>query len=227
MPQVKLTVAEKCKRFRRDIINFEEKDISFRVKLSLVFCMLAIDITYTFFIIMFLKRLYGQVAFQKKVFSVWQLVTDIMKKPNFYDAVKISAKKSVWQSLFAGCLLAPIWEEYAFRIYWFTKTGRKRLKEKLTLHPAHLDIIGILPYIGTMLFTSIIFGLVHGGALNIVLQGVGGFFLAYTYLRNGHSAWSAILQHSLFNFTLILLSNSGLWIDGMAAVNLPMFWVTL
>jgi len=140
--------------------------------------------------------------------------------------MKISAKKNLFQSLFSGCLVAPLWEEYAFRIHWFIKNRRKRLKEKLTFWPEHLSIIGILPYIGTMLITSIIFGFVHGSALNILLQGVGGFFLAYTYLRNGHCAWSAILQHSLFNFTLILLSNSGLWIDGIAASNLPMLWVT-
>ena len=226
MLQAKLTLAQRCKRFGRDIINFEEKDISFRVKLSLVFCMLALDFTYTFFMIMLLQRIYGRVAFQNKIFGLWQLLTDIAQKPNFYNAMQISAKKSVWQSLFGGCLVAPLWEEYAFRIHWFTKNRRKRLKECLTLPEGHLDIIGVLPYIGTMLITSIIFGLVHGSALNILLQGVGGFLLAYTYLRNGHSAWSAILQHSLFNFTVILLSNSGLWIDGMAAVNLPMFWVT-
>lgn len=225
MIKAKLTLGERCKRFCRDISNFEEKDISFRIKLSLVFCMLALDFTYTFFMIMFLQRLYGRVAFQNKIFTFWQFVTDIIKKPNFYGAVQISAKKSVWQSLFAGCVLAPPWEEYASRIFWFARIRRERLKEKLTLQSEQLSVIGVLPYIGTMFITSIIFGLAHGGALNILLQGVGGFFLAYTYLRNGHCAWSAILQHSLYNFTLIMLSNSGLWIDGMAAANLPMFWM--
>lgn len=226
MPQAKLTLTERCKKFGRDVINFEEKDISFRVKLSLIFCMLAIDFTYTVFMIMFLRRVYGRTVFQNKIFSLWQLFSDIARKPNFYDTVKISAKKNLFQSLFSGCLLAPFWEEYAARIHWFVKTRRKRLKEKLTLYKEHLAIIGVLPYIGTILITSILFGLAHGSAINILLQGVGGFFLAYTYLRNGHSAWSAILQHSLWNFIAIMLYNSGLWMDGMATVNLPMLWIT-
>jgi hypothetical protein len=51
----------------------------------------------------------------------------------------------------------------------------------------------------------VLFAWVHGSTTNILIQGVGGFFFGWVYIKNGYSYWSAILAHALYNFTVMLI----------------------
>lgn len=86
-------------------------------------------------------------------------------------------------------IMAPLIEEILFRhapLQYIKATDKKKL---------------LIP---TMLFTSVVFGLVHqGGAWSVPIQGVGGFLIACVYVKNGYSYWSAVATHCLWNLSLV------------------------
>lgn len=94
--------------------------------------------------------------------------------------------------IFFTVIMAPIAEEIIFRHLPF--------KVIQTLNPK--DRANLL--IPTVLFTSVVFGLMHQGLPSVLIQGVGGFFLACVYIKNGYSLWSSILMHALWNGGLVL-----------------------
>lgn len=85
------------------------------------------------------------------------------------------------------CVFAPIWEEIYFRYVPF-KLAKVIDAEKLR--------------VPTILFTSIWFGLEHGGPLNILIQGVFGIFLANMYLKHGLKG--SISLHFLYNLIILI-----------------------
>lgn len=97
-----------------------------------------------------------------------------------------------WVNIFYYLFIPPIFEEILFR------------KFPLDIIKSTKKYDLLLP---TMLFTSTVFGLVHGDASNILIQGVGGFILACLYVKNGFSWWSSALLHFLWNFGLMYLIN--------------------
>jgi len=101
--------------------------------------------------------------------------------------------KSLGASLFYACVLAALWEEAAFR-GWVIETCKRLFQG---------DRRALLYWV---LLASILFGILHGGVVNIIFQGVGGLMLSYIYLKNGSCIWSAIIMHSLYNLVLILTS---------------------
>lgn len=116
-----------------------------------------------------------------------------------YGAIKVYSKLFGWDysnsyrdkslTMFVmACVVAPLWEELAFRHLPLT------MAKKLKLDPMHV-----------LMMSSIIFGWGHGGPTGIMLQGVGGFILGYVYLKNGYSYWSSVFMHFLWNYIVIFV----------------------
>jgi len=88
-----------------------------------------------------------------------------------------------------SCVVAPLWEEAAYR------HGPLKLAKQLKLNP----------YLVLML-SCFLFGWGHGnGSVSILIQGVGGFIIGLVYLENKYSYLSAITLHFLWNLTVIFL----------------------
>jgi|SRR5690606_37319882 len=117
------------------------------------------------------------------LFSWWIWVIDGFLK------YLLTAQMYPKAEFFFSCVLAPLWEEVVFRV--------------IPIHLAYkLGEDAVLPII---IFTSIIFGLGHGGPANILIQGVFGFILSLLYIKNNYSYWSVVLLHSMWNATCIYL----------------------
>lgn len=87
------------------------------------------------------------------------------------------------------CLAAPIGEEIVFRhgpLRMVKAIGKKEL------------------YWPVILFTSIVFGWVHSGEFNILIQGAIGLCASIIYLKNNFSLFSAIVFHMLWNLICLL-----------------------
>jgi membrane protease YdiL (CAAX protease family) len=85
-----------------------------------------------------------------------------------------------------ACIIAPLTEEGIFR--WAPLTLLKP-------HP-HL----MWPVI---VIVSALFGYLHGGFSNIIIQGVFGVVFSWVYINNGYSYWSSVVLHSLWNITVL------------------------
>ncbi len=93
-----------------------------------------------------------------------------------------------------ACIIAPLWEEAAFRHAPLQLA--KSFKEKL-------DIDLVIPIV---ILSSMIFGWGHGNqAVSIIIQGVGGFVLSAVYIKTKYSYWSSVFTHFLWNFSLLFL----------------------
>lgn len=89
---------------------------------------------------------------------------------------------------FYACIMAPLGEEILFR-YFPIQAVKATKKEEL--------------YIPVIMMTSVVFGLMHGGPQNILIQGVTGFILSVLYIKNNYSLLSIMLLHALWNLTLL------------------------
>lgn len=90
---------------------------------------------------------------------------------------------------FFGCIIAPLIEEILFR-HLPLQVIRATKKEEL-----------LVP---TILFTSVVFGLMHEGAASIPIQGVFGLIASIVYLKNGYSYISSVALHAIWNTSLLL-----------------------
>lgn len=94
-------------------------------------------------------------------------------------------------------VLAPLIEEHLFRclplvfLLWIP-LAQGRSRNRLVLE-------GVL-------FSSVLFGLMHGSPWNVALQGVLGVVLCWVYLKNNLSRWSPIIVHSLYNIVAIMFT---------------------
>ena len=94
------------------------------------------------------------------------------------------SKIALLSEFFFAVILAPLWEELAFR--HAPALIAKALGEKL-----------LMPII---IISSIIFGWEHGhGPESLLLQGVMGFIFFSVYVKNNYSYWSSVTLHSLWN----------------------------
>lgn len=97
-------------------------------------------------------------------------------------------------TFFFSCIVAPLWEELAFRhapLQIAKKMGKAHKKNY------------IMPVV---IISSALFGWGHGeGAMSILNQGVMGAVLCYVYLKNGYSFWSSTAVHFLWNFSLMFI----------------------
>lgn len=93
---------------------------------------------------------------------------------------------------FFSCILAPLWEEAAFR------------HAPLQLGKAFKEKLGVDLIIPIVIISSAIFGWGHGsGPISIMIQGVGGVVLSFVYVRNNYSYLSSTFVHFLWNFSLL------------------------
>lgn len=95
--------------------------------------------------------------------------------------------------LFMKLVFAPFVEEAAFR--YFPLTLAKNME--------WVQIRAIIFVVG-----GIVFGILHGHALNIFIQGAVGVILGYLYVRNHRSEsvsyLSCVAVHMLYNFTVLM-----------------------
>ena len=82
--------------------------------------------------------------------------------------------------------IAPIAEEIVFRRIFFTFTNR---------------LFGILP---ALFITSFIFGVLHGGIVQLIPLMILGIALQILYLKH-NSLYPSILLHSIHNFIIMLI----------------------
>jgi len=86
--------------------------------------------------------------------------------------------------IFRCCVFAPLWEELAFRhapILIAKEFGIRRF---------------LLP---VLIISSILFGYLHGGPENVLIQGIYGFIFACVYVKNDFSYRSSVIIHSMWN----------------------------
>lgn len=94
-------------------------------------------------------------------------------------------------SFFLSCIVTPIWEECYYRLAPLTAAS---ILHKKLVAPA-------------VIFTSLWFGVDHGqGSVSILVQGVGGFALAWLYLKNRSIVWP-ILFHMAWNTYFMFLAS--------------------
>lgn len=97
-------------------------------------------------------------------------------------------------AFFFTVILAPLWEELAWR-HAPILIARQFKK--------HLNLDVLWPIV---IISSIHFGWGHGhGPISLLMQGVGGFALSYVYIKNGYSYWSSVAAHALWNLTVAFL----------------------
>jgi membrane protease YdiL (CAAX protease family) len=91
---------------------------------------------------------------------------------------------------FFACIVAPIWEEAAFR--YAPITIAKNFGEQY-----------LLPVI---VISSVLFGWGHGfGPVSLLIQGVAGFLFSLLYIKNNYSYISTVISHFLWNLIWIFL----------------------
>lgn len=93
-----------------------------------------------------------------------------------------------WYDFAAGCIAAPLWEEFLFRKLPLDFVGKWGNDDLL---------------LQTVFASSLLFGLVHGGPFSVFIQGVGGLLFAFLYVKNGYSYWSTVIAHFLWNFIIM------------------------
>jgi membrane protease YdiL (CAAX protease family) len=96
------------------------------------------------------------------------------------------------QQIFAACVVAPLIEEVIFRLLPI-QIARRIFAEKFEDFKYYFVVL-----------LAVIFGGMHGWIGNVFIQGVGGVFLGWVYIRNGYSYWSSVTVHALWNFMLMV-----------------------
>ncbi len=107
-----------------------------------------------------------------------------------YD-MKLGLKTIPWYQIIRGLTVAPLAEELVFRFIPITL-----LKDTQLFKDKPLYFIAIL---------AILFGAIHGGFYNILIQGVAGFAFGWVYIKNGMSYWSAVSAHFFYNFMIYIV----------------------
>jgi membrane protease YdiL (CAAX protease family) len=105
--------------------------------------------------------------------------------------MKLGLKNIPWQSVARGLTIAPITEELIFR-----HLPISLLKDTQLFKDKSMYFVAIL---------GAIFGAIHGGYYNILIQGVAGFAFGWVYVKNGMSYWSAVSAHFLYNFMIYIV----------------------
>ncbi|PCI28496.1 hypothetical protein COB55_03800 [Candidatus Wolfebacteria bacterium] len=92
------------------------------------------------------------------------------------------------RTIFFAIIFAPLWEELLFRFFpleIYKSIGDKRL---------------LLPIVFA---SSIIFGWLHGGVVNILIQGVSGLTMSWVYINHNGGYWAGVLSHAFWNTMIV------------------------
>ncbi len=207
---------EALKRNWDFLTDYEQKQPFFK-KFVIVTTLLVVQLAYVSLVVNLLKYFFSEQIFHKWAFS------GIISDSDIYAKLQASLSQGLLGiRIFFACILAPIWEEFVFRAHFFWEKLRDR-DEQEEFNPERVKKIGKKPIWKFAVFSSIIFGIVHGGPINILIQGVGGLFLSYAFLKNGRSYWSAVALHAAYNGSLILFYFIGAK-NAVAGITLP-FWL--
>lgn len=130
-------------------------------------------------------------------FTVALAVVHVMEPLQYpaWTPFSISADKDLISrftisNILGALIFAPLFEELVYR-YAPIKIAK--------------DLGGAL-IIPVILISSALFGWGHGnGIISVIFQGMLGFFASVLYIKNGHSYWSAVFLHFLWNLTCFLL----------------------
>jgi membrane protease YdiL (CAAX protease family) len=87
-----------------------------------------------------------------------------------------------------ACIVAPLWEEFVFRVGIVSITK-------------YLPSVFLIPII---IMSSALFGWLHGSPMNVLFQGVIGRVIAGVYVKNGYCWKSAVALHSIWNTALFI-----------------------
>jgi membrane protease YdiL (CAAX protease family) len=123
------------------------------------------------------------IVFAISIIVVWVMLSATTLQAAKFGQFPFFAPVNPFYGFFSLCILAPLWEELAFRY------GPLRISK----------VLGKETLIPTMLVSSIIFGLGHGSVDNILIQGVAGFVLCCLYLKNNYSYISCVITHASWN----------------------------
>jgi len=150
----------KARTFLDEIFDFKKKP-SLAEKAFNIFAVLLLNLLWVGLIIFIVKKTLGENVMYK--WSIWGLFNVDLAKVFIVNAASAGA------TYFFACVSAPLVEEPVFR--W---------------HPIEVTR-GLFPgdnlrLLTKIIFVSIVFGVLHGGVINIFVQGVGGLLLSYIYL---------------------------------------------
>lgn len=95
------------------------------------------------------------------------------------------------QHLLHSCVFAPIFEEFVWRFIPI-----EMLKKTKFFEDSKYYIIGLI---------AVMFGMAHGSFINVLVQGVAGFFFGWVYIKNNMSYTSSAITHSFYNLTVLVL----------------------
>lgn len=121
----------------------------------------------------------------------WNTVTNAVQSTVFSTAYSLDNIRLFFgdfATFFLACIFAPVWEEALFR--YFPLSMAKASKNRAAV---------LLPIV---VASSILFGLAHGSIINILIQGVSGFILAWVALKN-NDYWSSVIAHAIWNWQII------------------------
>lgn len=118
------------------------------------------------------------------LFEGWLFSTELISQLFFYQY-----QHPQLINIYLFCIAAPIGEEVVFR--HFPLQVLKSVKKPDLYWPV-------------ILMTSVIFGWLHQGHLNILIQGMIGLVCSVLYIKNNHCLLSAIALHSLWNLSILL-----------------------
>ena len=214
-----MTLKERWSANMAVLFDFKAEKGRLVTKVAVILTTLVANFLYLIVMLQLLKFVFSNELIIKYTFWGWLTGRDV------YSQLSTMISSSLLYSFFFAVLLAPLWEEFAFRRYWLKKKLRKIDKEAIE-KPELAEKIGKIPIWEVVVFTSIVFGIAHGGPVNLLIQGVSGLLLAYVYLRTGRCFWAAVVYHALFNATLILFAYTGAWKSVVVAITMP-YWVLL
>lgn len=169
----------KIEQFKEQLFNFDHKH-SLLGKIKNILFAWSINIFYILIAFSFLTWMFD-------VDSVTSWIQSTCFTSS-YSLDTISLLYGNFAAFFMACIFAPIWEEAAFRFFPIQLAKSSKDKAKI-----------LLPIV---IISSIVFGICHGSIINIMIQGAGGFILAWVALKN-NDFWSSVIAHAIWNWMIM------------------------
>lgn len=100
------------------------------------------------------------------------------------------SQPSIRFMIFMSCIWAPVWEEAVFRY-----------APLQLIRGSQIDLVPVV------LLSSALFGWLHGGAGNVMIQGVYGLIFSWVYIKNEYSLISSMILHSGWNMSVLAFNH--------------------
>lgn len=183
---------KKIKEFFAEMFEFSKPHVAFTKFLNIM-AVFTIDIFWLIFVLFVLISIGGLNKQQ-----ALQIVTATITV-GWAEHIPILKTLMISQTFmfFLACVLAPIWETVCF--VW----GPIKFAQLLSSIAVKMGVpaVGIVAVFAVSF--AIFFGILHGSALNICIQGVAGLLFCWLYLKNNNSYWSVVIAHAIWNFMII------------------------